>query len=116
MGVARIELLRHRQERRREQAVFDTETVEAIAQAYERVTPQLDEERAAVAACVGKLRGRLRQVFEMRYVQGRRPAAIAAELGRTPQSVFAALHRGRLAVRDCVGRAVAAGANRRTTA
>lgn len=106
IGVARVEVLRYRQEIRREKAVFDTETVEAIAQAFERAGPDLLEMKSVLNQCLAKLKGRVREVFEMHYVQGLRPAEIASRLARNTNAVFLSLHRGRLALRRCMERSM----------
>jgi RNA polymerase sigma-70 factor (ECF subfamily) len=106
MGVARVEVLRHRQETRREKAVFDTETIEAIAQSFERAEPNLSEMKSALDRCIEKLKGRAREVFELHYVQGLRPAEIAKQLARNTNAIFLALHRGRLSLRRCMERSM----------
>jgi RNA polymerase sigma-70 factor (ECF subfamily) len=109
MGVARVEVLRYRQESRREKAVFDTDTIEAIAQSFDRAEPDLPEMKSALDRCIAKLKGRAREVFEMHYVQGLRPADIAKQLSRNTNAVFLALHRGRTALRRCMERSIGEG-------
>lgn len=104
MGVARVEVLRYRQQSRREKTVFDTDTIEAIAQSFDRVEPDLPEMKSALDRCIAKLKGRAREVFEMHYVRGLRPAEIARRLSRNTNAIFLALHRGRLALRRCMER------------
>jgi RNA polymerase sigma-70 factor (ECF subfamily) len=104
LGVARIEVLKYRQENRRHRLVFDSETIEAVADAFERVAPSLSEKKAALDECIAKLRGRVREIFQLHYVEQLRPTEIAARLGRSAQSVFIAMHRGRIALRTCMER------------
>jgi RNA polymerase sigma-70 factor (ECF subfamily) len=109
IGVARMEVLRFRQETRRDRAVFDTETVEAIAQAMERAQPDLSDMKSALDKCIAKLKGRAREVFELHYVKNLRPAEIAKQLGRNTNAIFLALHRSRLALRECMERSLGKG-------
>ncbi len=104
VGVARVEVLRYRQEKKRERHVFDSDTIERVAAAFERSPDDAGEMRAALRYCVGQLRGRLRDIFEMHYVEGVKPAEIAARLKRSSNAVLVALHRGRSALRRCMSK------------
>ncbi len=63
IGVAKIEVLRFRQERGRERLVFDDEAVGAIAYAYQDMEPHLREMAKALSYCLQRLRGRLREIM-----------------------------------------------------
>lgn len=106
IGIARIEVLRDRDTRRRERALFtfDTETVESVTAAFERIAPDAPTLRAALDRCLGTLKGRVAEIFQLSYVDNLTPAQIADRLGRTPNAVLVALHRGRTTVRDCLKR------------
>jgi RNA polymerase sigma-70 factor (ECF subfamily) len=104
LGVARIEVLRYRQEHRRERTVFDTETIEALSNAFERVAPDLGDKKAALEKCIAKLRGRVKEIFQLHYVQCLRPAEVASRLKSSTQAVFVSLHRGRATLRACMER------------
>jgi RNA polymerase sigma-70 factor (ECF subfamily) len=106
IGVARLEVLRYTQERHPERAVFDTEVIEAVAVACEKVEPDLSEMKAALDGCITKLRGKVREIFELHYVQGLTPRQIAEKISRSVGSVFLGLHRGRLELRQCMERSL----------
>ena len=108
IGLARIEVLRLRQERQREKTTFDSETLETVAAAFERIGPELDDLRTALRHCVGKLGGKVREIFELHYVSHLSPDDIAQKLARSANSIFVALHRGRTAMRRCLERRIGA--------
>ena len=102
IGFAKIELQRYRQSRRRQRVLFDTATVEALADAHEQSFVELQETRELLTKCLQLLRGRLRQVVELTYTQGLPPSEVAQRLGMTENAVFVSLHRARNALRRCV--------------
>lgn len=104
IGVARVEVLRFRDSRRREGKlfVFDTATVEAVAKGFEATTLDLPAIRPALDLCLEKLKGRMREVFELHHVEALSPSEIATRLDRTPNAVMVMLHRGRASIRDCL--------------
>lgn len=102
IGVARIEILRFRQERARERLVFDEAAIDAVAAAYEGTHEKLRELREAVDLCRQKLRGRLRQVIERYFLRDVSAAEVATELGISENAVLVALHRARAILRDCM--------------
>ena len=103
LGVARVEVLRFRSQRGKQRLVFDDEVISHIADAYERVIPQVDKMREALHHCMAQLRGRAKQLLEMRYFHELQPARIATRLGMTSNAVFVALHRVRTSLRRCMG-------------
>lgn len=102
IGIARIEVLRLRQERHRERTTFDTEAIEAVAAAFEHLRPELDGLKSTLDECIAKLRGGVRDIFNLHYVDGLRPTVIADRMGRTTSAIFVALHRGRESLRLCM--------------
>jgi RNA polymerase sigma-70 factor (ECF subfamily) len=56
---------------------------------------------------VGELRGRARELCELRYAHDLKPAAIAESVGMTANSVAKALQRIREQLRSCVNRKAA---------
>ena len=109
LGVARVEVLRYRREVGRQRAVFDTDAVEAVAEAFREVAPVAGEVQSALWQCVDRLRGRVREVFALHYGQGLSAAEIAARVDRPASAVSVTLHRGRRAVRHCLERRLLAG-------
>ena len=102
IGVARIEVLRFRQERGRDRLVFDDETIGAIVEVFDQSEAELEEVQDLLAECIGKLTNRLHQVLRLHHYESLESAAIAHRLGMTHKSVHVALHRARTAVRACI--------------
>ena len=102
LGVARIEVLRFRSQQGKQPLVFNDEVVSQVADAYERMIPQVDDIREALHHCMTQLRGRAKQMLELRYLHELQPARIAARLGMTSNAVFVALHRVRTSLRHCM--------------
>lgn len=106
IGLARIEVLRYHRGKVRDMSrtIFDSETMEAVAAEFEREAPSLEAGRAALGECIGKLRGRLLEVVQMHYIEGLSTQVIGEKLGSNPSAVLAALHRARVALKQCVQR------------
>jgi len=104
IGVARVEILRFRQECQRDRLIFDAETIEAVATAYEEINPDLGAINNALNYCMDKLTGRLREVFDLHYLREHAPAEVAEMLDVSLNSVFVSLHRARVSLRDCIQR------------
>ncbi len=102
LGIARIEVLRYRSAHASNPRMFDQETIDQVAAAYEDVAPEMDEMKQALVNCTRKLHGRGRQLIELHYVRGLKPARIAQQLGTTTNAIFAALHRVRRALQQCI--------------
>lgn len=56
----------------------------------------------ALKSCIQKLPVRQRKIVQLRYVEGKDCSGIAAELGRSVQSIYALLKRMKLELRKCV--------------
>ncbi len=102
IGIAKIEVLRFRQERRRDRLVFDEPTIDAIEAATTRNEVDLRELQAVLKNCADKLTTRLQQLLQLHYVEEASPREIAGRLGITENAVFVSLHRARVAMRRCV--------------
>lgn len=109
IGVARIEVLRELGAARRERSlvVFDTSTVEAVASAFEGRSEEMSMLRAALDGCIGRLGGKVAEIFRLHHLEGMAPAEIARQVKRTPNAILVTLHRGRAAVRECARRQLA---------
>jgi RNA polymerase sigma-70 factor, ECF subfamily len=70
---------------------------------------QLDERRAALAACIEKLRPRDRDLLAHRFADGATIQTAAAHDGRSIEAVYKALAKIRQTLFDCVTRSLAAG-------
>ena len=107
--IARRRILAYRRTAKRELAC-DPEVVRVLAEAAERVVQEMPAaaQRAALMACLEALPAQSRRLITMRYdgTSGK-VAALAAQFGRTVQSIYAQLKRIKIALRECVGRRLA---------
>lgn len=102
MGIARNLILKHYRTRTHDRHVFNTETLQHVADAFERMDAQAGAIRRALRQCVEQIQGRARQAFELRYFRDLKPTDIAQSLGMTANYVFVTLHRVRKALANCI--------------
>jgi RNA polymerase sigma-70 factor (ECF subfamily) len=104
LGVARNQVGSYLRDRRRNRLVFDGETVDLLATAFEEIKTEEVRSLAYLEECLGKLEGRARQLCELRYQNDLKPAAMARLLSMTPNTVAKSLQRIREQLRQCVER------------
>lgn len=109
IGIARIQVMRHRQGRGRDGLVFNSEQVDRIVQAFESIDSELDVMRDALAACIDELPDRNRRLIRLRYGHQMSVAGIGAQVQMKPNAVMVALHRIRAALRVCIQRRLGRG-------
>jgi RNA polymerase sigma-70 factor (ECF subfamily) len=102
LGMAKIEVLRFRQESKRDRLVFEPATLDVVACAFEQSAVEISDLRAALRRCLQRLQGRARQVLELHYLQEFNPAQISQRLGISQNAVLVRLHRARTALRECM--------------
>jgi RNA polymerase sigma-70 factor (ECF subfamily) len=103
LGVARKEVANFRRTSERFPSLSEAAQA-ALAVAIAEVA---EGERATLvhlAECMAKLAGRPREVCELRYRSGLKPARIAEVLGMQPNTVAKALERVRAELRECIER------------
>jgi RNA polymerase sigma-70 factor (ECF subfamily) len=101
LGVARKEVANFRRSSQRFPALGEAAQA-ALAVAIAEVA---EGERASLvhlAECMAKLAGRPREVCELRYRSGMKPARIAEVLGMQPNTVSKTLERVRSELRECI--------------
>lgn len=108
IGIAKNEILSYRRKHAKDRHIFDTETVQRIAEVYEQEVPMLDDIKKALSVCLGKVKGRWRQIVEMRYLRELGISRIGQQLGMTDNAVFIALHRVRISLRNCINKELSA--------
>jgi RNA polymerase sigma-70 factor (ECF subfamily) len=94
----------HRSRVRFSQAMLEQVAETAVEQA---AVLQVDERRAALAACVAKLNLRDRDLLTRRFADGATTQSTAAQVGRSVDAVYKALAKIRQALFDCVTRTLA---------
>jgi RNA polymerase sigma-70 factor (ECF subfamily) len=82
--------------------VFDDAVLQQVESAYTEIELEVPEIRRALDTCVERLQKRARQLMELRYMHGMKPAEIADRVGMTANSVSQALFRMRQALSDCI--------------
>ena len=107
LGIAKFEILGYRRDVARSRIVSDTELLERYAQTWAELAPRLHRETDALQHCVGRLKGRPRQVIELSYAQGQTSEAIGRQLNLTALNIRAILKRTREILKRCVERQLA---------
>ncbi len=108
-GVARLEALVHRRAVSRDRHVFSEETINLLAASAEELSDNLEQERVALRDCLSRLPSTKRSLLEAAYAPEARIDHLAVETGRTPMSLYKALHRIRLELLECTRRFLARG-------
>lgn len=106
IGIAKKQIGTYLRERKRNRFVFDADTVESLADAFEQIDSEETRKLDYLHQCVAKLEGRARQICELRYQNDLKPVAIAGLLGMTANSVAKSLQRIREQLRQCIDRLV----------
>jgi RNA polymerase sigma-70 factor (ECF subfamily) len=106
IGIARNQILLHLRRKERARLVFDTDAVEALAQAFADRSPR-EERLDFLVQCLDTLERTAREMCRLRYEQDLKPAAIGEHLGMAPNAVAKALQRIRDRLRECIDRKTA---------
>lgn len=102
LGIARNQVGLYLRRRGRDRHTFDTEAVEHLAVALENVSPEELHRLDHLRDCMQRLEGRARQLCDLRYRDDLKPAAIAATVGMSANTVAKALQRIRDQLRTCI--------------
>lgn len=105
--IARYEVLKFLERRRRDRIQFSAEFVEQIADDAIVDPAELDTRRQALAICLSKLRPKDRELIDMRYTPGANGLSIARSLDRPVNSIYQSLARIRRTLLECVTRRLA---------
>lgn len=106
--IARYEVLKFLERRRRDRIRFSHEFLETIAAEALAETPDLELRRQALMTCLGKLRPRDRELIQMRYSPGESGTSVARLLDRPINSIYQSLGRIRRTLLECINRQLAA--------
>ncbi len=107
IGVAKFEVLYYRRERATDKHLFGNEVIDQIASRYELLVEDVDPVRVALRLCLDQLKGRSRDVIELRYARGLKSNSIAKEMTLSAGAVRMLLCRVRESLRRCIERRVA---------
>lgn len=112
IGVAKMEVLRHRQTHAADRHVFDSGMVESLAGAFQNIEGRIDPMKEALSECLNKVQPRSRAVLDLRYGDDAGVEDIARKMGLKPNAVYVLIHRVRNELRDCIERRIKRGVNR----
>ncbi len=93
----------------RNRVVLSDATLLSLESAVQSLSEEhLAARRATLQKCVRQLRGRQKQVIELRYLKEQSVEDIASGLATSCSSIAVTLHRARAALRECVSRTLGA--------
>ena len=101
-GVARLEVLKFLQTRKRDRHIFDDALVNQLADRAVLLEQQHLAEREALEGCLQKLPAVQRELVLRAYTKGSTMNALAALRGQTPMALYKLLHRIRQTLQECV--------------
>lgn len=104
IGIARNQVGLYLRKQRRDRLVFDEKTVDCLAVTFGNVTSEESHQLDRLKDCLKSIQGRARELCRLRYQEDLKPAAIAARVGSTANSVAKALQRAREQLRACIER------------
>lgn len=102
IGIARNQIRNYFRGKHAKPLVFDSETVQNLAVAFDSVSNNSRDSLAFLKECIATLQERARRICELRYSDNLKPAAIAKELNTNPNNISKNLQRIRAALRDCI--------------
>ncbi|MEZ0387671.1 MAG: sigma-70 family RNA polymerase sigma factor [Verrucomicrobium sp.] len=105
-GVARLEVLKFIQTRRRDRHIFDDELVNRLADEAMTHEERHLTQREALEGCLQKLPAPQRDLVLTAYTKGTRMDDLAIESGQTPMALYKLLQRTRQALLACVQRSL----------
>jgi len=106
-GVARLEVLKFLQSRKRDRHVFDGDLVNQLADRAVLLDRRHSVERDALEGCLQKLPDGQRDLVLQAYAKGCSMDELAAARGQTPMSLYKFLHRTRQILLECVQKTIA---------
>ncbi len=109
--IAALEVLKHRDRRRKTGVPLSDRLVELVAREAEDNLESLEARRRALLVCLERLAPADRELIRRRYAPGQSGKTVAQTLGRPANSVYQSLSRIRRALFDCVKRRLAAEAH-----
>ncbi len=102
IGIARNRLRAHLRKVYQKRELNLDDAVDRVADAFEQLTPQLDDRKEALRDCLNRVPRETRRILALRYDEELKPAAIAKEISRSPNHVAVILHRARGILRKCM--------------
>ena len=107
LGMARLEVLKWRQQLARRKETLSPEAVERLAEAAAEYAQEIDTRYRFLVECLETLKGEARNILEMKYGQGLKISQIASRSGKSVEAVEMMLVRIRRILRECIDRKAA---------
>ncbi|QDT33124.1 sigma-70 family RNA polymerase sigma factor [Thalassoglobus polymorphus] len=108
-AIARIQVLAHLRDRKRDRLLLDAELAEAMSVEAEKQAEKIDIIREALRPCLQVLTPTNRELIERRYFRSMSIDDVAESVDRTTGAVKVALLRIRRQLADCVQQRTTAG-------
>lgn len=102
MGIARNQVRLYARRNLRSHLIFDSESIEALAQSFTNDSPVTNKKLDHLGDCLESLDDHSRTLCRLRYEKDLKPSAIGEILGLSPNGVSKALQRIRDRLRDCI--------------
>lgn len=101
-GIAARKILKCRERDGRFPLLFCPDTIQAIAEAYDRTEAAVQPAAEALRDCLKRLPEKSRELLELRYEKNLKADQIAQRIAGTLDSVYQALSRIRSRLEDCI--------------
>ncbi|MGB7344540.1 MAG: sigma-70 family RNA polymerase sigma factor [Pirellulaceae bacterium] len=103
-AIARMQVLAHVRDKRRDRCLLDSELVELISSETEKQSQQIDVVRAALRLCLSELSDKHQELIQSRYFGAASIEEVAKVFDRGVSDVKVTLLRLRRKLRECVER------------
>jgi RNA polymerase sigma-70 factor (ECF subfamily) len=113
IGIARNKAMDAHRRRSHNKLVFDSESLQLLADAHEQAHGDQGPLHDAMEQCLKRLANKARNLLEMRYQDNLNPTEIARTMGSNIGAINVALHRVRAALRECIETRLAPAIERR---
>lgn len=100
--VARYRVMELFRDRSRDKVVLTGDALEALAKVAPQVSHELTDRAEALDQCMKHLGDNQRKLLDLRYTRSLSPATIAERMGKSANTISAALLRIRKALRTCI--------------
>lgn len=108
VSVARYRVMELYRDRSRDRVVLTGDALDAIARVVPQMTLEQTDRAEALDQCMKHLGENQKRLLDLRYTQSLSPATIAERMGKSSNTVSAALLRVRKALRQCIEARLAA--------
>jgi RNA polymerase sigma-70 factor (ECF subfamily) len=108
LGIARNQIRMYLRRNNQERLVFDESVLQLLEDSFATVSAHEVHRLRFLRDCLQRLDPREQLLFQLRYAEDLKPAAIGEQLGLAANTVSKALQRLRDQLRTCIDRATAA--------